>query len=114
MERFLQREIQDSYRLGYKLSEDAVKNSFEVKLLEETFIKGYLCAKIISSRLDESNKGKSMLARLAIMGSMQKDVEEARDKILIPALIVRSGTPVSDISGRDLPSPAEIKSDFHV
>ena len=55
-----------------------------------------------------------MLARLAVMGSMQKDVEEARDKILIPALIVRAGTPVSDISGRDLPSPAEIRSDFHV
>ena len=114
LERFLQREIQDSYRLGYKLSEDAVKNSYEVKLLEDTFTKGYLSAKIITSRLDENNRGKSMLARLAIMGTIHKEVDEVRDKILIPALIVRAGTPISDISGRDLPSPAEIKSDLHV
>jgi|LauGreDrversion4_2_1035121.scaffolds.fasta_scaffold73359_1 hypothetical protein len=96
------------------MSEDAVKNSYEVKLLEETFNKGLLTAKIISSRMDENSKSKSMLARLAIMASMNKEVEELRDKILIPALIVRPGTPISDLSGRDLPSPAEIKSDYHV
>ena len=96
------------------MSEDAVKNSYEVKLLEEIFTKGYLTAKIITSRLDENNKAKSVLARLAIMGTLSKDIEEMKDKILVPALVVRSGTPISDISGRDLPSPAEIKSDFHV
>jgi NAD+--asparagine ADP-ribosyltransferase len=108
LERFLQREIQDAFRLGYKMSDDIVKNSYEVKLLEEIFTKGYLTAKIITSRLDETNKTKSVLARLAIMGTLSKEVEEMRDKILIPALVVRSGTPISDISGRDLPSPAEI------
>jgi hypothetical protein len=96
------------------MSEDAVQNSYEVKLLEEVFTKGFLSAKIISSRLDENNKAKSAIARLAIMGTLQKDIEEMRDKILVPALVIRAGTPVSDISGRDLPSPAEIKSDFHV
>ena len=108
LERFLQREIQDAFRLGYKMSDDIVKNSYEVKLLEEIFTKGYLTAKIITSRLEETNKTKSVLARLAIMGTLSKEVEEMRDKILIPALVVRSGTPISDISGRDLPSPAEI------
>ena len=108
MERFLQREIQEAFRLGYKMSEDTVKNSYEFKLLEEIFTKGYLTAKIITSRLDETNNAKSVLARFGIMGTPSKDVEEMRDKILIPALVVRSGTPISDISGRDLPSPAEI------
>ncbi len=55
-----------------------------------------------------------MLARLAVMGSIHKEIEENRDKISIPPLVIRSGTPVSEISGRGLPSPAEIPSDFHV
>lgn len=90
------------------MPENAVEDSYEVKLLFEIFTKGYLNAKIISSRLDDNNKAKSVLARLAIMGTLQKDIEEMKDKILVPALVVRSGTPISDISGRDLPSPAEI------
>ena len=52
------------------MSEDAVQNSYEVKLLEEVFTKGFLSAKIISSRLDENNKAKSAIARLAIMGTL--------------------------------------------
>lgn len=55
----------------------------------------------------------SLLAKLAIMGNMSKESEE-KDQISVPALVIRPGTPVSDISGRDLPSPAEIRSDNNV
>jgi hypothetical protein len=30
-----------------------------------------------------------------------------------PALILRLGTPISEISGRDLPSPADIRGDYN-
>ncbi len=44
---------------------------------------------------------------------MSKESEE-KDQISVPALVIRPGSPVSDISGRDLPSPAEIRSDNNV
>ncbi len=56
LQRFLQRELQDSFRLGYKMPDDAVRNSFEVKILEQTLTRGLLNARIIMNR-DENNKG---------------------------------------------------------
>ena len=31
-----------------------------------------------------------------------------------PILVLRQGTPISEISGRDLPSPADIKGEYNV
>jgi len=49
--------------------EEAIKNSNEVRILEEEFTKGLINAKIIASKLDTKNKGMSILAKLAIMGN---------------------------------------------
>lgn len=56
LQRFLQKEMQESFRLGYRMPENAVRNSFEVKILEDTFTRGLLNARIIMNR-DENNKG---------------------------------------------------------
>jgi hypothetical protein len=66
--------------------------------------------------LNPGFKGFSALAKLAILGNISKggnDYERDRNQ-QIPALVIRSGTPVSDTSGRDLPSPAEIRNDMNV
>jgi hypothetical protein len=53
------------------------------------------------------------LAKFALIGNLSKESEE-KDQINVPALVIRPGSPVSEISGRDLPSPAEIRSDNNV
>jgi hypothetical protein len=40
-----------------------------------------------------------------------RDIEEIMNG---PTLVLKVGTPISDISGRDLPSPADIKGDHNV
>jgi len=56
-----------------------------------------------------------MLAKLTIMGNIKKDTDPyKKDRSQISALVIRKGSPVSDMSGRDLPSPAEIRGDSNV
>ena len=76
LEMFLQSEVSDDHSLNYKMQEEALKNSYEVKIIEETLTKGLINAKIIASKLDTRNAGASILAKLAIMGNMSKESEE--------------------------------------
>ena len=113
LEMFLTQELNDNFQNSFKDQEEALKNSYEVRIIEEALTKGLINARIIASKLDTNKMGVSFLAKLAIMGNMSKESEE-KDQISVPALVIRPGTPVSDISGRDLPSPAEIRSDNNV
>jgi len=54
------------------------------------------------------------MQRIALLGTINRKEEETFDRSQINALVIRSGTPISDISERDLPSPAEIRSDNNV
>lgn len=58
--------------------------------------------------------GLSNLAEIAIMANIEKDNRDLEERISAPILVLRQGTPISEISGRDLPSPADIKGDQNV
>jgi hypothetical protein len=48
---------------------------------------------------------------MAIMVNIDKDSRSIDERMKVPIMILRAGTPISDISGRDLPSPCDIKGD---
>ena len=48
------------------------------------------------------------------MANIDKDNRDIEERIAAPILVLRKGTPISEISGRDLPSPADIKGDQNV
>lgn len=93
-----------------------LKDVEDLKMLEECFTKGILNARIIEGKVKGETKGFSMLAKLTIMANIKKDSGDAykRDKTQIAGLVIRKGSPISDMSGRDLPSPAEIRGDSNV
>lgn len=51
---------------------------------------------------------------MAIMSNLDRDDRDIDERINAPIMVLRSGTPISDISGRDLPSPADIKGENNV
>jgi hypothetical protein len=51
----MQTEMSDNYNLNFKMLEEAMKNSYEVKIIEEILTKGLINAKIIMSKLDVNN-----------------------------------------------------------
>jgi hypothetical protein len=55
LETFMQTEMSDNYNLNFKMLEEAMKNSYEVKIIEEILTKGLINAKIIMSKLDVNN-----------------------------------------------------------
>jgi len=59
-------------------------------------------------------KGLNAIAHLAIMANLDKDDRDINERMNAPIMVLRSGTPISDISGRDLPSPADIKGENNV
>lgn len=48
------------------------------------------------------------------MANLEKDNRDINERLNAPIMVLRQGTPISDISGRDLPSPADIKGDGNV
>lgn len=69
---------------------DVLNNIEEVKELEESFTKAIINAKIITNRMRDGSKSSSMLAKLAIMGKMQRgDGEQNKDKAILSALVIR-------------------------
>lgn len=84
-------------------------------MLEEKFTKALLNARIISGKVKGDSKGMSIMSKLAILGGIKSETDPyKRDKGQISALVIRKGSPVSELSGRDLPSPAEIRGDTNV
>jgi len=59
-------------------------------------------------------KGLNAIAHLAIMANLDRDNRDINERMNAPIMVLRSGTPISDISGRDLPSPADIKGENNV
>ena len=55
LETFMHTEMSDNYNLNFKMLEEAMKNSYEVKIIEEILTKGLINAKIIMSKLDVNN-----------------------------------------------------------
>jgi len=45
---------------------------------------------------------------------VERDDRNIEDRLKAPTLVIRMGTPISDISGRELPSPADIKGDYNM
>lgn len=62
----------------------------------------------------QQRRGLSQLAHLALMANLEKDNRDIEERMNAPMMVLRQGTPISDISGRDLPSPADIKGDNNV
>lgn len=54
LEMFLQQELSDSLSQSYKAQEEALRNSYEVKIIEESLTKGLINARIISSKLENN------------------------------------------------------------
>lgn len=48
------------------------------------------------------------------MASLEKDNRDIDERLNAPIMVLRQGTPISEISGRDLPSPADIKGENNV
>jgi hypothetical protein len=85
-------------------------------MLQDCFAKGLLNAKIImNAEGSESLGGKTTtMQRMALLGTINRKDDEAFSRSRVTPLVIRSGTPISDLSERDLPSPAEIRSDNNV
>ena len=62
----------------------------------------------------QQRRGLNQLAHLAIMANLDKDDRDIEERLNAPIMVLRSGTPISEISGRDLPSPADIKGENNV
>lgn len=54
------------------------------------------------------------MAHMAIMSSLTRDERHIDERMSDKLLVLRPGTPISEISGRDLPSPADIKGEHNV
>ena len=48
------------------------------------------------------------------MANLDIDNRDIEERINIPIMLLRQGTPISEISGRDLPSPADIKGEANI
>lgn len=95
-------------------SDELLNNTDDVKALEDTFTKAVISAKIIKTRLGQGDKERNILTKLAILGHLQKMDQQTKEKLQVTSLLIPQGTPVSQISGRDLPSPAEIRADTNM
>jgi len=51
---------------------------------------------------------------MALMANLEKDNRDIEERMNAPIMLLRQGTPISEISGRDLPSPADIKGENNV
>lgn len=54
LEMFLQQELSGNLSQSYKAQEEALRNSYEVKIIEESLTKGLINARIISSKLENN------------------------------------------------------------
>lgn len=54
------------------------------------------------------------MAHLSLIGNLELDERDIDERMNAPIMVLRSGTPISEISGRDLPSPADIKGENNV
>ena len=64
--------------------------------------------------MQAQRKGLKSLAHWAIMANLDIDNRDIEERINIPIMLLRQGTPISEISGRDLPSPADIKGEANI
>ena len=51
---------------------------------------------------------------MIIIQNIDRDNRDLDERLRDPILVLRPGSPISEISGRDLPSPADIKGDHNI
>jgi hypothetical protein len=54
LEMFLTQEQSDNFSNSFKAQEEALKNSYEVRIIEEALTKGLINARIIASKLENN------------------------------------------------------------